>query len=446
MRDIALFDYDSLSADEKAALLLRAEDDLSDYLAKVAPVIEAVRDEGDEAIARFIKQFDGADVAADKLLATEEEFDAAFATLDDEFVEVLRYAADNIRRFHEQQKPQDIWWTEIRPGVNVGERATPLQSVALYSPRGKGSFPSVTLMTAIPAVVAGVKEPIILTPPGPNGEIDPATLVAARLSGVEKVARAGGPLAVAAAAFGTKSIPKCLKIEGPGSPWFVAAKKYLADEIGSRLPAGPSEVVILADDSVPAKLAALDILIEAEHGADSSAFLVTWSEKLAHEARQLIPSFYDKMTAERVDYASAVLAGPRGGIVLTKTKEQAFEFINHYAPEHCQILSQNAEDYLPHITNASEILLGDYAAGSLANYMMGPNCVLPTSGAAHIHSPLGVMDFMKMSSVGKVSREGFAEMAPKTEIFARYEGFDAHANAVSDLRYEVMKDGSSETN
>lgn len=446
MRDIALFDYDSLSADEKAALLLRAEDDLSDYLAKVAPVIEAVRDEGDEAIARFIKQFDGADVAADKLLATEEEFDAAFAALDDEFIEVLRYAADNIRRFHEQQKPQDIWWTEIRPGVTVGERATPLQSVALYSPRGKGSFPSVTLMTAIPAVVAGVKEPIILTPPGPNGEIDPATLVAARLSGVEKVARAGGPLAVAAAAFGTKSIPKCLKIEGPGSPWFVAAKKYLADEIGSRLPAGPSEVVILADDSVPAKLAALDILIEAEHGADSSAFLVTWSEKLAHEARQLIPSFYDKMTAERVDYASAVLAGPRGGIVLTKTKEQAFEFINHYAPEHCQILSQNAEDYLPHITNASEILLGDYAAGSLANYMMGPNCVLPTSGAAHIHSPLGVMDFMKMSSVGKVSREGFAEMAPKTEIFARYEGFDAHANAVSDLRYEVMKDGSSETN
>ena len=259
-------------AEARATLCLRAEDDLSDYITKVEPVIEAVRRDGDEAIARFIKEFDGADVDANQLLATEAEFEAAFESLDDEFIDVLRYAADNIRRFHEMQKPQDIWWTEIRPGVKVGERATPIESVALYSPRGKGSFPSVTLMTAIPAVVAGVPHPIILTPPGPQGEIDPATLVAARLSGVEKVARAGGPLAVAAAAFGTNSIPKCLKIEGPGSPWFVAAKKILSDEIASRLPAGPSEVIVMADDTVSPKLAALDILIESEHGADSSGF------------------------------------------------------------------------------------------------------------------------------------------------------------------------------
>jgi len=338
------------------------------------------------------------------------------------------------------QKPQDIWWTEIRPGVKVGERATPIQSVALYSPRGKGSFPSVTLMTAIPAVVAGVAEPIILTPPGPDGEIDPATLVAARLSGVTKVARAGGPLAVAAAAFGTQTIPKCLKIEGPGSPWFVAAKKVLSDEISSRLPAGPSEVIVLADESVSPRLAALDILIESEHGADSSGFLVTWSKELAEEARNIIPEFYEMMSDERVDYASAVLAGPRGGIVLTKDKQQAYDFINHYAPEHCQILSKDPQAHLPYILNASEVLLGEYAAGSLANYMMGPNCVLPTSGAAHIHSPLGVMDFMKMSSVGAVSAQGFAEMGPKTEIFARYEGFDAHANAVSALRHKILSE------
>ena len=438
MRDIALYDYDALSRSERAKLCLRAEDDLSDYIEKVTPVIEAVRQEGDAAIARFIKQFDGADIDPAALLATEAEFEAAFETLDDEFIEVLRYAADNIRRFHEMQKPQDIWWTEIRDGVKVGERATPLQSVALYSPRGKGSFPSVTLMTAIPAVVAGVIEPIILTPPGPDGEIDPATLVAARLAGVKKVARAGGPLAVAAAAFGTQSIPKCLKIEGPGSPWFVAAKKVLADEIGSRLPAGPSEVIVLADESVSPRLAALDILIESEHGADSSGFLVTWSKELAEEARKAIPTFYEQMSEERVDYASAVLAGPRGGIVLTKDKEQAYQFINDYAPEHCQILSKDAEAHLPHILHASEVLLGEYAAGSLANYMMGPNCVLPTSAAAHIHSPLGVMDFMKMSSVGMVNKQGFAEMGPKTEIFARYEGFDAHANAVSSLRQKIL--------
>ena len=440
MKEIALYDYDAMSDEARAALCLRAEDDLSAYIEKVRPVIDAVRQEGDAAIARFIKEFDGADVDPSSLLATEAEFEAAFASLDDEFIDVLRYAADNIRRFHEKQKPQDIWWTQIRPGVRVGERASPLQSVALYSPRGKGSFPSVTLMTAIPAVVAGVAEPIILTPPGPDGEIDPATLVAARLAGVEKVARAGGPLAVAAAAFGTQSIPKCLKIEGPGSPWFVAAKKVLADEIASRLPAGPSEVIVLADDTVSPRLAALDILIESEHGADSSGFLVTWSRELAEQAAKHIPEFYQHMSAERVDYASSVLAGPRGGIVLTKTKEQAFAFINRYAPEHCQILSQQAEDYLPHITTASEILLGEYAAGSLANYMMGPNCVLPTSGAAHIHSPLGVMDFMKMSSVGTIDANGFDEMAPKTEIFARYEGFDAHANAVSDLRRKILSD------
>ena len=438
MKDIALYDYDALTQDERAALCLRAEDDLSDYIEKVRPVIEAVRQEGDEAIARFIAEFDGAQVDANHLLASEAEFDAAFDSLDDDFIDVLRYAADNIRRFHEMQKPEDIWWTDIRPGVKVGERATPLQSVALYSPRGKGSFPSVTLMTAIPAVVAGVAEPIILTPPGSDGAIDPATLVAARLSGVEKVARAGGPLAVAAAAFGTNSIPKCLKIEGPGSPWFVAAKKVLADEIASRLPAGPSEVIVMADETVSPDLAALDILIESEHGADSSGFLVTWSKELAEKARDAIPQFYEMMSDERVDYASSVLAGPRGGVVLCRDKEQAYEFINAYAPEHCQILSKEAEAHLPHIINASEVLLGEYAAGSLANYMMGPNCVLPTSGAAHIHSPLGVMDFMKMSSVGMVSAQGFDEMAAKTERFARYEGFEAHANAVTPLRHKFI--------
>ncbi|MGC6516648.1 MAG: histidinol dehydrogenase [Candidatus Puniceispirillaceae bacterium] len=438
MQEIALYEYDKLSDEERAQLCLRAEDDLSDYLAKVAPVIESVRQEGDVAIARHIQAFDGAQVDPDALLATSKEFDEAFDALDKDFIDVLGYAADNIRRFHEKQKPQDIWWTEIRPGVRVGERATAIESVALYSPRGKGSFPSVTLMTAIPAVVAGVAKPLILTPPGPDGAIDPATLVAARLSGVDMVARAGGPLAVAAAAYGTQSIPKCLKIEGPGSPWFVAAKKLLADKIDSRLPAGPSEVIILADETVSPKLAALDILIETEHGDDSSGFLVTWSKTLAEQAQALIPTFYDKMSDERTGYASAVLAGPRGGIVLTKNKEQAYQFINEYAPEHCQILSKDPEAHLPHIVNASEILLGEYAAGSLANYMMGPNCVLPTSAAAHIHSPLGVMDFMKMTSVGTINKTGFAEMAPKTEIFARYEGFDAHANAVSSLRQEIL--------
>ena len=439
-KQIALHDLSLMSGSDRAKLLKRTEDDLSYFISNVGSIIEAVRLEGDVALARFAAEFDKAkNVSSEHILASEAEFSAAFDSLDPEFIEVLEYAADNIRRFHEHQKPEPLWMTEIRPGVHVGEKTTAIDTVALYSPRGKGSFPSVTLMTAIPAIVAGVPNPVILTPPGPNGEIDPATLVAARIAGVEMVARAGGAQAVAAAAFGTESIPKCQKIEGPGSPWFVAAKQVLANEIDSRLPAGPSEVIVMADPSANPDLAALDILIESEHGSDSSGFLVTWSRELAEAAIQKIPTFLDSMSDERAGYAMDVLSGTNGGVVLAESAEDAYQFINDYAPEHLQILSSAPEQHLEHITNASEILLGDYAPGSLANYMMGPNCVLPTSAAAKRHSPLGVADFVKSTSIGRVEAHGFAEMAPKTEIFARYEGFDAHANAVSEMRHKFLK-------
>ena len=439
-RKAALHRLADYSDQQIAELLSRVEDDLSPYMAQVQPVIDQVRREGDDALIDLAERFDKADMAGKSLLASKAEIDAAFDKLDAPLIDALGYAADNIRRFHECQKPEQDWSVEIRPGIDVGERAFPIQRVALYSPRGKGSFPSVTLMTAIPAVVAGVPEPVILTPPGPDGCIDPATLVAARLAGVDMVAKAGGAQAVAAAAFGTASIPKCQKIEGPGSPWFVAAKRLLADKIDSRLPAGPSEVIVLADESANPELAALDILIETEHGPDSSGFLVTWSEALAQQVLASLPTYLGKMSELRQDFALTVLSGTNGGIVLTKTAEQAYKFINDYAPEHCQILSKQPDRHLPYITTASEILLGEYAAGSLANYMMGPNCVLPTSGAARTHSPLGVRDFMRTASVGRVSAQGFAEMAPKTEVFARYEGFDAHANAVSSLRGKLMAD------
>jgi len=296
MQQIALHDLRLMDQSARAELLKRTEDDLTHFIAGVGPIIEAVRAEGDVALARFAAEFDKADnVSPSHILATEAEFSAAFDALDPEFIKVLEYAADNIRRFHEHQRPEPLWMTEIRPGVHVGEKTTPIDTVALYSPRGKGSFPSVTLMTAIPAVVAGVPNPVILTPPGPDGAIDPATLVAARIAGVDLVARAGGAQAVAAAAFGTASIPKCQKIEGPGSPWFVAAKQVLANEIDSRLPAGPSEVIVMADPTANPDLAALDILIESEHGSDSSGFLVTWSKTLAEAAIAKIPEFLKDM-------------------------------------------------------------------------------------------------------------------------------------------------------
>ena len=437
-KPIALHELAQLDDEGRQTLLRRTEDDLSEFLANVDPIIEAVRLEGDAALARFANEFDGAPVSADQLAASEADFEHAFDTLDPEFIRVLEYSADNIRRYHQAQMPQELWMKEIRPGVLVGERSTPIDSVACYSPRGKGAFPSVTLMTTIPAVVAGVPDAIVLTPPMKDGNVDPATLVAARLAGINRVYKAGGAQAVAAAAFGTASIPQCKKIVGPGSPWFVAARQRLSGKIDPGLPAGPSEVIVLADASATASIAALDIIIEAEHGSDSSAFLVTWSRELAEAARQQIPRYLEHMSEQRRQYALDVLSGDSGGIVLTESPGQAYDFINDYAPEHLQILSKAPYEHLAHIRNAAEILLGEHLPGCIANYMMGPNCVLPTSGAAHTHSPLGVHDFLKSCSVGHMTQTGFNEMAPLTHRFAGYEGFDAHANAVSELREQAF--------
>jgi len=432
---VAWHELSKLSEQERFALLIRTEDDLSYFLERVAPIVEAVRTDGDVALARFAREFDKAEIEPHQIAVTKAEFAEAFAALEPEMIETLEYSADNIRRFHEEQRPGEMWMKEIRPGVLVGERFTPVDSVALYSPRGKGSFPSMTLMTSIPAVVAGVRLPIILTPPGPDGKVDAATLVAAKLAGVERVYKVGGGQAVAAAAFGTKSIPQCCKIEGPGSPWFIAAKRLLQGKISSRLPAGPSESILLADETASPCIAALDLLIESEHGSDSSVFLVTWSRPVAEAIRAAVPAHWARMGTQRVNYSTAVLGGTKGGIVLADSPQQAYDFINDYAPEHLQILSKSPFEHLSRIRNASEILLGEYTPSSIANYMMGPNAVLPTSGAARAHSPLGVHDFLKSTSIGHMTLNGYSEMAPHTYRFAKYEGFDAHANSVSSLRY-----------
>jgi len=438
-REVALHDLSVLSAEDRDLLLRRTEDDLSVFIDGVKPIVAAVREEGDTALVRYAREFDNATIDPTSLKVTEAEFDEAWSTLDPDMLEVLEYSADNIRRFHEAQMPEELWMKEIRPGVLVGERTTPIDSVACYSPRGKGSFPSVTLMTTIPAVVAGVPHALVLTPPGSDGKVDAATLVAARIAGVTDVYKTGGAQAVAAVAYGTETVPRCRKLVGPGSPWFVAAKQLLSGVIDPGLPAGPSEVIVIADETANADIAALDIIIESEHGSDSSAFLITWSRELALHARKKIPQYWKSMGEERVRYSADVLGGTRGGIVLTETPEQAYDFVNDYAPEHLQVLSEKPFEHLASIRNASEILLGHHAPGSIANYMMGPNCVLPTSGAAHTHSPLGVRDFLKSASVGHMTAGGYAEMAPKTHRFATYEGFDAHANAVSSLRDQAMK-------
>lgn len=428
-----------VTPDRRQRLLTRTEADLSSYEAKVKPILEAVRTEGDAALARFARELDKSPVTAETIAATEADFAEAEHSLDPKVREAMAFAAHSIRKFHEDQKPEEMWLHEIRPGVFAGDRASAIPSVACYIPRGKGAFPSVALMTSIPAKVAGVPEITIITPPGPDGKIDAATLVAARMAGVSQVFKAGGAQGVAAVTYGTRTVPKCAKIIGPGSPWVAAAKRLVAHLIDTGTPAGPSEVVVLADETTDGRLAGLDLLIEAEHGPDSSAYLVTWSRKVAEDALAAIPEYWKSMGPQRVDFSSTVLSGPIGGIVLAPSEDEAIAFVNDYAPEHLEVLSKEPFRYLGRLKHAGEILLGEHTPTTLGNFVIGPNHVLPTSGWARTASAVSVFDFMKRTSIAYVTSAGYPELARNARTIATYEGFEAHANAVSGIRDLILK-------
>ncbi|MFH1138889.1 MAG: histidinol dehydrogenase [Pseudomonadota bacterium] len=434
---VSFIDLSRVARQEREALMTRTESDLSDFVAKVRPIIEQVRTEGDQALARFAREFDQAPVEADALKCTEDDFDRAFVGFDPKVLEAIEFAAGNIRVFHERQMPESMRMTEVRPGVFAGERYVPIPSAACYVPRGKGSFPSVLLMTVVPAVVAKTPKIIILTPPGPDGRVDAATLVAARLAGATEVFKCGGAQAVAAAAYGTATIPRVDKIVGPGSPWVAAAKRLLTGVIDPGPPAGPSESIVLADETADGRLAALDLIIESEHGPDSSAFLVTCSPQVAEAARRAIPEYWALLGETRRSFSQAVLGGAKGGVVLAPSMDEAIAFVNDYAPEHLMIHSREPFRHLGRIVNAGEVLLGENTPISLGNYVLGPNAVLPTSGAARTYSPLSVFDFLKMISFGYVTSSAYPELARHTHALAVYEGFDGHALAVSDLREKI---------
>jgi histidinol dehydrogenase len=428
----------NLTPAERSNLLKRTESDLAPFLEKVKPIIEAVRVEGDPALARFAKQFDKAPVEANAIAATEADFDRAHAELEPKVREAIAFAAANIRKFHELQKPEASWSAEIQPGLHAGDRTTPIPSVACYIPRGKGSFPSSVLMTCIPASVAGVEDICIITPPGPDGKIDAASLVAARAAGVSKVYKCGGAQAIAAVAYGTQTVSKYVKVVGPGSPWVVAAKRLLSDLIDTGTPAGPSEAIIFADETTDGRLAALDLLVEAEHGDDSSAFLVTTSKEVADAALKAIPQYWQHMSPLRVGYTKSVLSSTRGGILLARDVNEAMSFINDYAPEHLQILAKEPRKYLQLVKHAGEILLGEHTPSTLGNFVLGPSHVLPTSGWAKTFSALSVHDFMKRTSVVEVTPAAYEGLAKHAAVIAKYEGFDAHANAVGELRKKLL--------
>ncbi len=441
--DVRLLRLQTLSSEMRQQLLLRTESDLGRYLDKAKLIIEAVKKEGDRALVRFCQDFDKAPIEINTIRVSEEEFDQALAAVPQDLIEAIRFATESIRIFHQSQMPKPMRMEEVRSGVFCGEKTSPIPSVACYVPRGKGSFPSVLMMTTIPAMVAGVAKICVLTPPGPDGRVDDATLFAAREVGITDVYKCGGAQAVAAVAFGTDTVPKVDKIVGPGSPWVVAAKRLLADVIDPGTPAGPSESIVFADSSANGALAGLDLIIESEHGPDSSAYLVTDSEKVAQDAMQAIPGYWQMLGETRRSYSQDVLRGPRGGIVLAQNSQDCIDFINDYAPEHLMIHSSEPFAYLGSITNAGEILLGENTPLSLGNYVLGPNAVLPTSGAARIHSPLGVFDFLKSTGIGYVTSPAYETLAKHTHTLATYEGFDGHALAVSGLRNKISQQKES---
>lgn len=437
--NIALHDLGRLDVAGRARLLRRAESDLTPFLEKVKPIVEAVRTEGDAAIVRLAREIDRVDIDPEHIAARPADFDRAFSQVDRAVIDAIEYAVENIRRFHEEQKPESMWMKEVRPGAFAGDRWLPIPSVACYVPRGKGAFPSVVMMTTVPAVVAGVPEICVVTPPGPGGDFDAATLVAAQIAGVKTVYRVGGAVAVAAVAYGTKSVKQCAKIVGPGSPWVVAAKRLLAGVLDTGTPAGPSESIVLADETADGRIAALDLLIEAEHGPDSSAFLVTPSRAVADAAIAAIPGYWQRMGTQRVEFSATVLGGPRGGVVLAPDMDAACAFVNDYAPEHLLIHGDEPFQWLGRIQHAGEILLGRHTPITLGNFVLGPNAVLPTSGWAKTFSPLSTFDYMKRTGIGYVTGAGYPELAKHARVLATYEGFEAHANAVSELRDALLR-------
>ncbi len=420
--------WSDLEESERARILSRAELDIDGIVADVQPIVAAVATRRDEALREYTHRLDHLPLEL-PFEVPAEEFDHAERRLDPTVREALDYAIANVTAAHEHQRSRAIELTEVRPGLLAGERTRPIDSVGLYVPQGRGRFPSMLYMLAVPARLAGVPRITVATPPSAQGAVDDACLYAARKCGVHAVYRMGGAQAIAAFAYGTESVPRVDKIVGPGSAYVAAAKRLLRDRVDVGLPAGPSESVVLADATARAQGVSVDLLIEAEHGSDSQAILVTTSSSLAGEVADLLPHLIDDTPEPRRTYLRDVFSG-YGGIVLAGSMTEAAHIVNEIAPEHLQIRTAEPWSTMSLITSAAEILLGEHSAFSLANYAAGANAVLPTGGAARTWSGVSVHDFVKRTSVVQVSSDAYGQIASHVQALAEYEGFHWHARAL----------------
>lgn len=419
-----------MGVDQIATLLRRSEIDIFGYRDVVQPIIEDVRQRGDVALVEHTSRLDRAAIDLKGIKVSEAEFAAAEAALSEDIKADIRRSAVNIRKFHQAQMPRDYWFEEIEPGILAGEKSTAIGSIGLYVPRGKGAFPSVMLMLSIPAVVSRVPRIAVVTPPMPGGGVDDGSLYAAQISGITDIYKVGGAQAVAALAYGTETVPRVLKVLGPGNAYVSAAKRLLSSVFDVGTPAGPSESIILCDRTTEPQIAALDLLIEAEHGPDSCALLVTDSPELADQVEALLPTLVDALPPERRGYCQKVLSG-YGGIVIAPDLERAIDFVNNFAPEHLEILVEEPFVAMQKIVNAGEMLLGKYSPITIGNFSLGVNAILPTGGFARTVSCVTVHDFLKRTSIGYLTREGYQRIAESSRRFAEYEGFASHAFAIS---------------
>ncbi len=412
-------------------LLKRSPNQYDEYQQKVTEILGQVRAKGDEALFAYTKQFDGADITKESIRVTEKEIEEAYSLVDDGLIDVMKKSLANIRDFHEKQMRKS--WIETRDdGVILGQRVTPLASAGVYVPGGKAAYPSSVLMNIIPAKVAGVERIVMTTPPGADGKVTPVTLVAAHLAGATEVYKVGGAQAVAALAYGTESIEKVAKICGPGNIFVALAKKSVYGHVSIDSIAGPSEILVLADETANPRYVAADLLSQAEHDELASAILVTTSEELADRVEGEIEGFLKQLS--RADIIRRSL-DQYGYLLVAPDMEHAVRAVNEIASEHLEILTKNPYDTMTRVKNAGAIFLGEYSSEPLGDYFAGPNHVLPTNGTAKFFSPLGVDDFIKKSSLISYSREALEEIHQDIIQFAKAEGLTAHANSIA-VRFE----------
>ena len=400
-----------------------------DVSAIVSDIITDVRQHGDQALYRYCEKFDHAILSS--LEVREHEFDKAFASIDPGFLQILKTAADNIRSFHQQQVRSSFILSE-KPGVIMGQKIMPIEKVGLYVPGGTAAYPSTVLMDAIPAKIAGCKEIVITSPPGPDGKLPAAILAAAKIAGVTRIFKLGGAQAIAALAYGTESVPKVDKIVGPGNAFVAEAKKQVLGTVSIDMIAGPSEILIVADETCRASHVAADLLSQAEHDKLASAVLVTNSMQLAEQVQHELEEQLSQLPRQQIARASI---DHNGKIIVTNDLSEAIEIANALAPEHLELCVDNPFDYLDAIHHAGSIFLGKYCPEALGDYMAGPNHTLPTSGTARFSSPLSVDDFVKKSQYSYFTRDALRELADSVAAFAEQEGLHAHARSAT-IRFE----------